>query len=1145
MRLRWMVLLCATFLPLAALTAVCSTVAAQEEAAEVLTPEQEALLAEFEQQFSEFVALYNAGKLDESIPSALKAIETSERIKPNRIESTVLLETVGSLYENRRDFQEALATYRRFADITAANFGEDFYQTADARWAVKRVETLLAAKPDEREELLRASELEVGARAALKKLEYAQAAQLADQALTIRQKLLPAPNPQLLSLLRLLGDAHLPQRHLQEAAQFVPAALAMTEELYPADKYPSGHPDLFQAHISMAALYREMGNLTRAHAEMVLTLEAAESLFPPLYGPQPDVARSHGNLGFLEAEMGDYGSARLHLARAIKLFEELKDAIPESRTEVIEAKEREIVTLKQHLARALYSLGEIDEAEEIYRANISDLEDLSDTDPTPQVRSELAQAYFYLADVYASRKQHAEACAEGKKAVALAEGLFPIEKFPKGHRFLIGAWNAQAQLLEGANDLPAAQAYTLRALESAEKLFSEEDYPQGEATFAAVLSTMGMLCVKSGELDKAEPYLARARDMCRKMYGSEFYPNGHPRLFGAMQNYAIFEARRGNLAEALSQFLDVTLMQFKTTEDILGDVSEDTMHQYMGQQLGTTNLLLTLLANYEHASALQMDQAYFLLTDRKTAVLDAMFRFRGRQIAFDDDKELNQLAIDLLALRKKQANRALDPTASEDLSTDIESLEAQLNQQLSAREIQQPPKQVVIPEELARLSPTSALVDIFRYHPFDFEKLTRTPAHYGAIVLRGKQGSRHHFVDMGPAEPIDTLVAQIRREVEQAGRSLATADEAELEEQYKVPARKLYDLVIAPLKKPLDGATTLFICPDGDLTRIPFEAMVDEKGKYLIESNSVSYISNSRALILGNPHREQGTVVFAAPDFKFSGEASPPSEALAALLRSAPEIEFRGAVPSDLRGLNWSPLPATLKEAAGIAEILANDKTYGPVVQATGADALEERLKNLRTPPRVLHLATHGYYVPSQAPEAEQEGNTEIAERGGLTAAQGLGTLKKQENPLLRSGIVLAGANRQVSEDGSTPSESRDDGWVTAEEIGFLNLHGTELVVLSACETGLGDLRTGEGVTGLRRAFAYAGASTLMTSLYKVPDSDTQKLMIDFYRGLAAGKSKSASLRDAELKAIADRRKSEGAAHPFFWASFILVGDPR
>lgn len=142
--------------------------------------------------------------------------------------------------------------------------------------------------------------------------------------------------------------------------------------------------------------------------------------------------------------------------------------------------------------------------------------------------------------------------------------------------------------------------------------------------------------------------------------------------------------------------------------------------------------------------------------------------------------------------------------------------------------------------------------------------------------------------------------------------------------------------------------------------------------------------------------------------------------------------------------------------------------------------------------------------------------------------------------PLLRSGIVLAGANKLDDSSGK-----QEDGWVTAEEITIsLDLAGTHLVVLSACETGLGDVRNGEGVSGLRRAFLQAGARTLVTSLYKVPETATKELMQVFYERLATDTTTLDAFHEAQKEIIRRRREENNAAHPFFWASFILVGNP-
>src|SRR5207302_777118 len=140
------------------------------------------------------------------------------------------------------------------------------------------------------------------------------------------------------------------------------------------------------------------------------------------------------------------------------------------------------------------------------------------------------------------------------------------------------------------------------------------------------------------------------------------------------------------------------------------------------------------------------------------------------------------------------------------------------------------------------------------------------------------------------------------------------------------------------------------------------------------------------------------------------------------------------------------------------------------------------------------------------------------------------------ENPLLRSGLALAGANTWLQ--GGSPPVDAEDGLLTAENVVGLDLRGTELVVLSACETGLGEVRTGEGVFGLQRAFVLAGTKTLVMSLWSVPDEQTQELMEDFYRRILAGQPRATALRDAQL-ALRTRYPD-----PFYWGAFICLGEP-
>jgi MYXO-CTERM domain-containing protein len=256
-------------------------------------------------------------------------------------------------------------------------------------------------------------------------------------------------------------------------------------------------------------------------------------------------------------------------------------------------------------------------------------------------------------------------------------------------------------------------------------------------------------------------------------------------------------------------------------------------------------------------------------------------------------------------------------------------------------------------------------------------------------------------------------------------------------------------------------------------------------------------------------------VVFGDPDF---GKA-PASEAGLKLAR-------RGAAIARLSEVLFEPLPATREEATMASAML------GGTLLLSGK-ASETALRGLAGP-SVLHLATHGFFLPDPSVSL------------GLADEAASAILDDpQRTPMLRAGVVLAGFNRH-------PSKGDDDGLVTALEASSLDLSGTKLVVLSACETGLGDATPGEGIYGLRRALSIAGAETVVMSLWRVPDAATRDLMRGFYTGLGEGLRPSEAMRRAAL-AMRDEsqaRKDRGEPlitryHPYFWASFVVSGDDQ
>jgi CHAT domain-containing protein len=259
--------------------------------------------------------------------------------------------------------------------------------------------------------------------------------------------------------------------------------------------------------------------------------------------------------------------------------------------------------------------------------------------------------------------------------------------------------------------------------------------------------------------------------------------------------------------------------------------------------------------------------------------------------------------------------------------------------------------------------------------------------------------------------------------------------------------------------------------------------------------------------------------LFGEPALTAIGKSAAASSSHAASGNTRPARATRQNVTagSDSSSLYFAPLTGTAQEAQSIKSLFAEAKIL------TGTQATESALKQVAAP-RVLHIATHGFFL-NDTPASS------ASPKAGGQSTRAMSASAKTKNPLLRSGLALAGANLRGSGD--------DDGILTALEASGLNLWGTKLVTLSACDTGVGEVRNGEGVYGLRRAFVLAGTETLLMSLWPVSDYMTRELMVAYYKGLKQGQGRGAALRQVQL----DLLKRKGRDHPFYWASFIQSGE--
>ena len=367
---------------------------------------------------------------------------------------------------------------------------------------------------------------------------------------------------------------------------------------------------------------------------------------------------------------------------------------------------------------------------------------------------------------------------------------------------------------------------------------------------------------------------------------------------------------------------------------------------------------------------------------------------------------------------------------------------------------------------------------------------------YAAFVVPARGSPSSVLLD-GEASDLDAQVEELR----EAMADVSTGA------RVRTLARTLDDRVFAPVEPLLGGSKHVFLVADGTLNLVPFGALVDSRGVWRLRRFTFTSLSSGRDLLeLQRTHTVRAPpMVMGAPDYGAEGGAAPATA--------------RGQRSRSLEGMSWSPLTGARAEVAEVAAIWKGASLL------RGSEATEGALKKLAGP-EILHIATHGFVLPAAQDEAD-------------------------DDPMLRAGLVLAGANRL--------SSGSDDGILTALEVSGLDLRGTRLVTLSACETGVGSVSTGEGVWGLRRALTVAGAQTQLLSLWRIDDESTRRLMLSFYTRLQAGSSRADALRGAQLelldgvvsaskgsrglKAVGPARSPIDPRHPFFWAGFVLSGD--
>jgi CHAT domain-containing protein len=1050
--------------------------------------------------------------------------------------SATSLRNLGDVLLQAGDYRAAIDPYKRATDVRERAVGPDSADLADDLDHLARAlafveqhgEALTIANRALRikEQVLPpgdvriARTLEVQALVLQRMGEYAKVRPPLERALAIREKVGPA-HPEIAGTLSLLGEQFWFEGDPVRSESFSKRAMAIADRtLRP------GHPEFASYLRRLALSVADLGDVAEAHRLRERALAIAEK---SLGLDHPVVALQLNDLAVSLLGQGDYATARTLLERARRVYERRLGPDYSGVTAAV-----------FNLAVISAALGDYLEARRAYEHSIATWERVLGPE-----HPFVAYGLSTLADMLEQQGHHNEAERSYARSLAITE-----KRVAKDHVDVAITLTRLANAVYARGDLGRALEISTRAVSI------WEQSPARESRGAAAAFLMhGTIQDRLGQ-SAAQTSLSRALEILQR---TEAPPQD---VATAQVALASSLARDGNPTRAIEYALEAEARgraHLLLTTRYLPERQALTM---AGKRPKALDLAISLATNAPSMAASVLDR----VIRSRAVILDEMAE-RNHRAVYASSGETAQLAESLTAAKKRLANLVVRGQGRQPKDQYV-ALVDRARREKETAETALAAKSAVFRAELASrdvgldavrnaLAENAALLSVIRYDR-SVNRQQRLPTSkkasagvrpdtlpaYLAFVLR--PGTREPVaVSLGDAAMIDKLVDRWRSEM-MAGLARTPGSTRTAERSLRAIGSELRQRIWDPVAAHLGDANRVFVVPDGVLNLVPFAAFPMGQTEYLLEAGpTIHYLSAERDLVTSGTAREIGTGLLALGGASFGGApvvAQTPSKT----------TTYRSSAPDcvGFQSMRFRMLPASQKEAAAVATLWKEFGQDSAVAFAStqvlaGSEANERTFKELSPGRRVLHLATHGYFLESACRSA-LDGTRAVGglTKTGSTAARARTTGSRHamgENPLLFSGLALAGANRRTA---VGPDE--EDGILTAEEVASLSLDGVQWAVLSACDTGLGEIKAGEGVFGLRRAFQVAGARTVIMSLWSVEDRSAMDWMRALYESrLRRHLDTADAVREASVTVLKQRRARGRSTHPFFWAGFVASGDWR
>ncbi len=1058
-------------------------------------------------------ASYQAmGQYEKALPLLLVALENTEKsLGKDHSEYGIRLDNLAGVYRHMGQYEKALPLYLEALENAEKSLGKDHSEYGihlnnlaglyrDMGQYEKALPLLLVAL-ENTEKSFGKDHSEYGIRlnnlAALYKAmgQYEKALPLTLEALENAEKTLGKGHSDYSTYLNALALLYMEMGQYEKALPLALEALEDTEKTLGKD-----HPHYGTYMNNLAGVYENMGQYEKA---LPLFLEALENIEKTLGKDHPHYGRQLNNLAGVYENMGQYEKA-LPLA-----------------LEALENTEKTLGKDHPHYGRQLNNLAGVYENMGQYKKALPlALEALENTEKTlGKDHPHYGRQLNNLAGVYENMGQYKKALPLALEALENAENTLG-----KGHSDYSTCLNTLAGIYRKTGQYEKALPLYLEALENTEKTLGK-DHPN----YGLRLNNLAGVYENLGQYEKALPLFLEALENTKKSLGKD-----HSEYGIRLNNLAKIYENIGQYEKVFPLYSEAKANLYKQLEQVFSFVSEIEKENFSKEKTGFFfERYKSFYSYYNHNKPDLSEEFYNDELVQKGIILQSNLALQ-HAIQNSGDESLIKNFEELQTIKRTIAKQSDLPLAKQTSDIDSlqnisETLEREITRQASG--INDFPgffnTKLSWRDVRDHLRPGEAAIE---FSSFDYYHKGWTDSTlYCALVLR-KQDTIPQLIYLFEEKELSGFLAKNEHGsdkvfINQLYNSRGTRVLAS--PVVDPTTEDLYSLIWQPIDSLLQGISKVYYAPSGLLHTISFAALKTDSTHYLSDDYQLTSLSSTRQLVEGkdiDQSQVKSPVLYGGIDYNADTTAWQQMSTAYNFDTTAYYTASRSYLPTDpTRGnTTWPYLPGTLEEVKAIVPVLTKGNIRPRLF--TGVQATEESYKALSGlhSPKILHIATHGFYFPLKEEKPREKFNSLSREEH----------YNVMENPLRRAGLLLTGANHTWNNEAIPPA--LEDGILTAWEVSNTWLGNTDLVVLSACETGLGEIKGGEGVFGLQRAFKMAGANYIMMSLWQVPDKETAEFMTSFYADWFSGME----IRDAFLK-TQNTMKVKYA--PYYWAAFVLV----